>query len=331
VLYIVFDIELKIKDKYMRLINKIQQIIKSIKTTFYSYIGKHLTKQRKGLIPMRDLSETEKGVVKRLVEWEKILKSQPDNYFQLDLSILFSDICKKYNSSFEIEFDNGIIELKSTSELRGTGLAENNSFRRDFISLLHFIDYLKNEKLIYLVPSDPDVYEPPLTYSALIHNRTPFVSKITDVEFIEIINSNYQKYIYPTEVLSNYYRNKFRTNEEVRYENTLDVAKQGVIKANQSLKVAIGVGIATILLTIFTLFLKPNNDTELILNRIDRLEEKTNSKLVELEKNLIMKIEDGDNKIIIRLDSIDNRLKKVEEVIFIEKPWEEYYKNKTKK
>ena len=280
---------------------------------------------------MRDLSKTEKQVIKRLVEWEKILDSQPDNYFQLDLSTLFLDICKNYNSSFKICFNNNNIELKSTSELGGTGLAENNSFRRDFISLLHFIDYLKNEKLLYLVPADPDVYEPPLEYSALIHKRTPFVSKIDDIEFIELIKANYNKYIYPTEVLSNYYKNEFRTNEEVRYKNTLDVAKQGVEKARNALKVTIGVGIATILLSLFTLFLKPNNDTELILNRIDRFEEKTNDRFIELEKNLTKKMVDGDNKIIQRLDSIDFRLKKVEKILFIEKPWEIYYNVQMKK
>lgn len=268
---------------------------------------------------MRELSETEKQVIIRLVKWEKILKEQPDNYFQLNLSILLGDLCKKYNSSFEIGFDKGEITLKSTNELKGTGLAENNSFRRDFISLIHFIDYLKNEKLIYIVPNDPDVNDISIERNCIIPNKRPFVSRINDNNFIKLLNELYFRDIYPTEYLTKYYDNDCKTDEEVRFNKSINIANEGVQKARTSINVAIGIGLATIILTLFTI-LKPNNDTQLILDRIDKLEEKTHNRFIELE-----------NRINIRLDSIDSRLKRVENELFVVKPWEKYYQEMTTK
>ena len=296
--------------------NKLQQSIKHIKTMFYTFIGCKFNKKRYNLIPMRELSETEKQVIVRLVKWEEILKNQPDNYFQLNLEILFGDLCKKYNSFFNIDFNNGIVVLKSTNELKGTGLAENNSFRRDFISLTHFIDYLKTEKLIYLVPIDPDVNQVSYERNCLIPQKTPFKSEIIDNEFVLMLMNSYKKDIYPTEYLTKYYANDCKTDEEIRFKDTMAIANEGIKKARTAIYVAICVGVASILLTLITL-LRPSNDTELILNRIDKLEERTDKRFNELEYRLTRKIEIGDSllndKFDKKINNIEERLDKLEQ------------------
>ena len=301
----------------------LQNIIKHIKTMFYNLVSGQFKKsqidtiswwlkKRYNLMPMRELSETEKQVIIRLVEWEKILQIERHNYFQLNLSILFGDLCKKYNSSFNIDFTNNEIELKSTSEKVLTGLGENNCFRRDFISLVHFIDYLKLERLIYIVPNDPDINGISTERDCLIPNKTPFVSRINDLEFIELLKNFYSRDIYPTEYLTKYYKNDCRTDEEVRFKDTMYIANEGVKKAKQSLRVAIGLGVVSILLTLFTTF-KPNSDTQLILTKIDNVKVSNDTKLILTEiSKLSRKVEIGDSLLGLRIDKIDNRLTNLE-------------------
>jgi hypothetical protein len=59
---------------------------------------------------MRELSETEKDVIKELIEWEYILNAQPHNPNQIGIDILFKKTAKKFNSSFEIDFTKNDIE-----------------------------------------------------------------------------------------------------------------------------------------------------------------------------------------------------------------------------
>ena len=238
---------------------------------------------------MRELSKTEQDVIKRLIEWEEILEKEPHNFFQIDLGILFNDIGGKYNSYCKIDFDNTEISLKSTSEKTLTGLSENNSFRRDFITLVYFIDYLNTERVIYLVPTDPDIYTPILEFSHLLQNRTPFVSKIDDIEFIELLKTLFFKHIYPTEYLTKYYKQKCRSDEELRFEKSINVGKKGVDYAKYSIWVAIAIGITSIVLTAVTLT-KPDRGLEKINNRIDNI----------------------DTKLIRRIDKLDSRFDKLE-------------------
>ena len=311
----------------------LKRIIETIKN-IYGFVGGQFKKRQKRykLIPMRELSETEKQVIISLVKWEYTLKEQPHNYNQIFISHLFRDLCKKYDSKFEIDFENKEIILKSTSKTNLTALAENNSFRRDFISLVYFIDYLKNERLIYLVAVDPESSQQPFTMGGeLIPNKEAFVSRIDDVEFIELLNLIFKKYIYPTEYLSKYYENDCKTDEEVRFNINIGKTNESIKIANESLVLsnkaiiqnkytlfaAIFFGFISIGLQ-FIDFNKPKNNTSILLDRIDIFEEKTEKRFFELE-----------NRINIRLDSIDSRLKRVENEIFVIKPWENYYQRTT--
>jgi hypothetical protein len=308
----------------MKIVKKIQELINHIKTMVYKIVGYKFGRKRYNLIPMRELSESEKYVVKKLVNWDLYLNQRPYDWHNESLASILSDFTKQRNSEFNIDFENKEIKIKVSAITNTELLGVLNKYRRDFITITYFIDYLYGEKLLYVTPLNENADQIPNTISWLEKNFNHQTTELTinDVVLIKTLEKYYCKALIPTEYLVKYYKQECKTDEEIRFKDTMAIANEGVKKARTAIFVAIGIGVASILLTLITL-LKPNNDTELILNRIDRLEEKTDRRFIEIE-----------NRINIRFDSIDNRLKRVEHVLFVVKPWEQYYdemENKKKK
>ena len=302
---------------------KLQNIIKHIKTMFYNLVSGQFKKsqidtiswwlkKRYNLIPMRELSESEKNIIKRLNDWELLLKESPATPYNIDITVLIHDLLKIYNGGYKFDDVTSVIKIFNTPWDAKYTLNDNNKLRRDFMSMVYFLDYLKSERLIYLVPPEEtsDLSKNDIDFT--INGRTDYVTKIEDSEFITLFKEFYGKVIFPTEYIIKYYKNDCRTDEEVRFKDTMYIANEGVKKAKQSLRVAIGLGVVSILLTLFTTF-KPNSDTQLILTKIDNVKVSNDTKLILTEiSKLSRKVEIGDSLLGLRIDKIDNRLTNLE-------------------
>ena len=269
----------------------LQNIIKHIKTMFYNKVSGQFKKsqidtiswwlkKRYNLIPMRELNRCEDMIISELVRWDKHLKKNPHNYYHINLPSLISKLCRIYHSSFEIDFTNNepLIKLKVSSKFETDLLGKSNIFQRNFISLVHFIDYLKNEKLIYLTPNNNEIE----TNKSFIDQIDKTMSNdINDIEFINFVKSLYNYNILPTEYLIKYYENGYKTKEELHFEKNVILSKSEIDKARRTLYWTIGticVAICIGVLTIYSSYDISNNSKitndslSLQQSKIERLE-----------------------------------------------------------
>lgn len=119
-----------------------------------------------------------------------------------------------------------------------------------------------------------------------------------------MLNGLFFKYLYPTKYLVKYYKQGCKTDEEIRFNNSIKISNKGINYVKYSIWVAIAIGATSIILTFITLF-KPNNDTILILDRFEQLEQKTDRRFIELEMRLNNKMDAGFKK-LERADSLIN-------------------------
>ena len=193
---------------------------------------------------MRQFSELEKEIVKRLSEWEVILKKQPTNHFMVTFDALINDLSKKYNGKLIISVGLGIfpsIELQTANVSSLKNYEINNQMTRDIINTVNFIDYLSKNELIYFVSPNRlfQNWTSPVELGKIIGTDTIHTNTIEDISFIDKVKMFYNKDIYPTQTLVDYYNNNYKSDEEIRHNENLKIASDSLIETQKGLEVSI--------------------------------------------------------------------------------------------
>lgn len=258
---------------------------------------------------MRQFSDLEKAIVKRLAEWEAVLKQQPHNYLMVSFNALINDLCKKHNGN--IKASTGQLYVKVKIETIGndsnSNLVANNSLTRELLDTVNFIDYLLRNDLIFLVVPHGKLQDWAGTVTIGITSGTGdiHVNTIEDYNFGNKVKNFYDKDIYPTQTLLDYYRSEYKTDEEIRHNQNLNSSNQNLMEARASLKVARSSVIIAIILgligiiasigEVYYAWLSSKNTESKIdsiqfkiidknLHRLDTLDNKLNDVLFEIKK-----------------------------------------------
>lgn len=189
---------------------------------------------------MRQFSELEKEIVKRLSEWEVILKKQPTNHFMVTFDALINDLSKKYNGKMIISVGLGIfptIELQTANSSSLKNYETNNQMTRDIINTVNFIDYLSKNELIYFVSPNRllQTWISPVELGKIIGTDTIHTNTIEDISFIDKVKMFYNKDIYPTQTLVDYYNNNYKSDEEIRHNENLKIACDSLEESKRSI------------------------------------------------------------------------------------------------
>jgi hypothetical protein len=193
---------------------------------------------------MRQFSELEKEIVKRLSEWEVILKTQPTNHYMVTFDALINDISIKYNGKMIISVGLGIfpsIELQTANSSSLKNYKINNQMTRDIINTVNFLDYLSKNELIYFISPNRllQTWTSPVELGKIIGNDTIHTNTIEDASFVDKVKLFYSKEIYPTQTLIDYYNNDYKSDEELRHNENTKFANDSLIETQKGLKISI--------------------------------------------------------------------------------------------
>jgi hypothetical protein len=193
---------------------------------------------------MRQFSDLEKLIVKRLAEWEAILKTQPTNHMMVSFDTLVKDIAKKYNGRMTISVGLGIfpkIEFETADPSSIGNMVANNKMTREILDTVNFVDYLsKNELIFFISPNSIlPTWITPTTLGVITGTATIHTSSIDDNSFIEKVKSFYGKDIYPTQTLLDYFANGYKTDEEIRHQENLKSSADNLAVATSGLAISI--------------------------------------------------------------------------------------------
>jgi len=202
---------------------------------------------------MRELSPSEKFIVEKIIEKDIYIRKNPDNPHDICITELLVGIATKFNSHFKIEnnYNTDSIELSCLRTDNETmDRANIHAFRREFMNAVYFIDYMKCERLIYIVPEDlysspNEKFEFPVNYPDE-RLKVP----ITDRNFFVLFRAILGNVFIPTEALINFHRNNYRAPDELRFKEAMDASKKAIEYAKWALIVTIVVGALQIIISI---------------------------------------------------------------------------------
>ena len=202
---------------------------------------------------MRELSQTEKDVIDVFLKWEGILDVQPFNSYNISISVLMSNLANKHHAKYWISPNFKIIELYTTGDDDLSRLTNSNRFRRNLMNLIYFADYLRDERLIYVVPQEPTTDNDKLEFPSTDYITHPHRVEIDDNDLMRVLQIFQGKVLIPTEFLINYYKAGYKTPDEIRFGKAMKTSVEGVKMAKYALYVTIAIGIISCILSIISI------------------------------------------------------------------------------
>lgn len=193
---------------------------------------------------MRQFSVLEKEIVKRLAEWEVILQNQPTNYSMVTFDALINDISTKHNGKMIISVGNGIfssVEIQTADPSSIKNRVSNNKMTKDIINTVNFLDYLSKSELIYFISKSSilPIWLTPVEIGKIATTSTIHTNVIEDNSFFEKVKQFYNKEIYPTQTLIDYYNNDYKSDEEIKHIQNLKIAEDSLIETREGLKISV--------------------------------------------------------------------------------------------
>lgn len=193
---------------------------------------------------MRQFSELEKSIVKELSEWEKTIKNELVNNSMITFNSFINNLSKKYNSKLVILAGTGIlipsIEIQTSDESSINTYKQNNLMTRDVISIVNFLDYLMDNHLIYFVSRSNlmPAWLSPVELGQYEEFENVHVNKIEDKYFIKKVKHFYDKDIYLSQTLINYYNNDYKTDDEIRHNQNIKIANESLAESRRGLDIS---------------------------------------------------------------------------------------------
>jgi len=192
---------------------------------------------------MRQFSTLEKNIVKRLAEWELHLQINPINHFMVTFDALINDISTKYNGQIIFSGMGGFpfVEIHTAHSSTLQNHTFNNQMTRDIINTVNFLDYLSKNELIYFISPNnlmPILFSP-ATIGVINGTDTRHTNRIGDKSFFEKVEVYFNKEIYPTQTLIDYYNNDYKSDEEIKHIQNLKVAEDSLIETRNGLQISI--------------------------------------------------------------------------------------------
>lgn len=201
---------------------------------------------------MRELSQSEKYVVNLIIERDNLIKKNPDNQHELSITDIFKGIANRLETKYIITIEKNQEEVTLLSSRIGDetiDLAKLHTFRREFVNAVHFIEYLKSEKFIYVFPEDLYIVNETLEFPIKFKEGS-WATTITDKNFLSLLKSYFGNVLIPTEALINFHKRRYRTPEDLRFEKAMRVSYIAAFLAVCALLVTIVVGLIQIQIAI---------------------------------------------------------------------------------
>jgi hypothetical protein len=229
---------------------------------------------------MKTLDFTENDLLRKIVE----------NY-QNDVTVRLYDLMDQEFQNIEmlLDYENDVVKLRF----------DRNVFTDDFgliytaqqitwklMKFVTLLNDLQEMKFIFLFQDFPN--PKPLRLGAVLTIQNSIIYEIPDQKVCHLIIENILKTIVVGQYLVDYVNNNFKTREQIRHDqaielsdNNLKVAKESLRKSSQAILIAVAVGCLSILLGLISLFKPEKEEIKLDSKQFNKL----NTSIIE-NKNI---------------------------------------------
>ena len=197
---------------------------------------------------MRNISDFEKQIIKKFCILEEENKEKNNALRKYTFNFLINQICEKYKTHIILKKDNEIGKeiIFKTNTTSGIDLA-NQRCEKELIDMIFFLNYLKENRWIY-TSNDKSISNNFIdeisfgTKSKFIITRS-----IIDESLYKILSElKYQK-IYPTQSLIEFYNSDYKTIDDLRHIENINIAQKSLKKANWAIVISIVLSIVGII------------------------------------------------------------------------------------
>jgi len=181
---------------------------------------------------MRNLSQQEKEFAKKLLQ----LASKTNDV--LIGNVVYNELT---NVDIYLDYENQHIEYRFDAKLYNAGQGNFFTFARNFswkiINYFNLLQYLEKNGMLFLYQESQD--EKNSRYGGLIAGNQFIPSKIHDRDAVQLILEFSKKTIIINQAFRDYVENDFKTNEDVKHYQNMELAEENIELARENLEVAV--------------------------------------------------------------------------------------------
>ncbi|MCX6304405.1 MAG: hypothetical protein NT040_05520 [Bacteroidetes bacterium] len=191
---------------------------------------------------MRQFSVSEKSIVERIVAPFNNVPPIPLPPI-VKFDDLIDDISARHNGLITIPPTHQVVQtIKVTTS--GDNARINfivcHKMSYDVINTVNFLDYLSKNDLIYFIMANGMImgFLAAQNIGNVVARANSDTKTISDGAFVEKVKSFYNKEIYPTQTLIDYFNQHYKTEEEIRHNENLDISNKSLKATQDGLKLS---------------------------------------------------------------------------------------------